>query len=200
MTNRNGVDDSAMTTAHKAKSGCRCFTLKVIVLLLLVSVLCLYIFWLWLDQCMITSIDSGDIVSARMKWCFERDLISFQVAPQLAYDTLKALIPHHIDLIPAKWVVLGVLYVDLKNGTKCVVIIYDTHENEAAFSINGWYYRGGKTSVLKLLFQKGYSDASGKVEWRNSETGKIIEEIKIKGAGRALIANEKNDEKTIPND
>lgn len=174
MTENRCVDAAETTATYQRTSRRRWLRFLVVLTGVVFSG---YLLWLWLTQCPISAIGAEDIVSARVIWIKRRDEpVTFLVNRQLALDMIAALTPNRFDWYPAKWVVLGTLEIELKGGTKCVVQLYDSDEELAAFSIGRRYYRGGTTSRLKALLQQGYAESAteaGRENGRENGTGLI---------------------------
>ena len=84
---------------------------------------------------------------------------------KLVPEVLAALTPSHYDWYPAKWQVLGELDIELKNGSRCAVDLYETSEELAAFSIDGRDYRGGSDrDLVRLLRQRQSGGRNGRTD------------------------------------
>jgi hypothetical protein len=109
---------------------------------------------LWMTRCPLSAVKAEDVGSIRVtlytgpeksiKYTLERDLV-----PRL----LAALTPSYYDWRPAAWVVLGMLDIELKDGSRLTVDLYDSHHDFAAFSIDRRYFRGGSNDDLKRLLR-----------------------------------------------
>ncbi|MBN2291607.1 MAG: hypothetical protein JXM70_04230 [Pirellulales bacterium] len=84
------------------------------------------------------------------KW-YEYPPTKNPVDPQIVCDLLDSLKPYHIDQDPAKWVSLGILEFELRNGKKYAISLYDPGSGQAAFSIDRTYYRGGSNRKLTAI-------------------------------------------------
>jgi hypothetical protein len=95
----------------------------------------------------------------------------FDVPEQCWDDIIKGLSPSQYDPHPAKWVVLGSMEIELKNGERRWVGLYDLSTNPyrsdaeviGAFSAgpdfkSRKYYLGGHTKTLKAAMKRAYAE------------------------------------------
>jgi hypothetical protein len=109
----------------------------------------------WKTRCPLASIEAADVASMQLR-LFRHHWNSVIFAPidrKLIPDVLASLKPCRHDAQPADWVVLGMLDIDLKDGSRCTVTLYRTGQELAAFSIDQAYYRGGSDRDLRRLLQ-----------------------------------------------
>jgi len=123
-----------------------------IVLSVAVVVLSICVLVQWMTRCRLTSIKAVDVASIRVTlYTRPEKSIKFVLERELIPDLLAALTPAHYDRNPAKWQVLGRLDIELKDGSRCTVDLYDTYHEFAAFRIDRRYFRGGSNDALKRL-------------------------------------------------
>ena len=123
---------------------------------------------------MFSRIKESDIVSGRViRKGRDKPIEDISVSPSVSFDILAALIPNRIDTNPLNWQVLGSLHFKLTDGRKYFVDLYRTDEEEAAFSMDRVYYRGGSEAKLVKLIR----EAEGLMEEENkAESGKTLAE------------------------
>lgn len=115
-------------------------------------------------RCPLSCIKPEDVTSIQVICGQHMDrAVFFQLEPKSIPDLLAALTPCERDWHPANWQVLGLLGINLKNGSCCAVELFTTDEELAAFSIGRTYYRGGSERKLKRLLMppKGVPAQSG---------------------------------------
>jgi hypothetical protein len=65
-----------------------------------------------------------------------------------------------IDVRPAKWVILGDLFITLHSGDTLRLDIFSTHQPSGAFKLNGQYYRGGTDNQFKKMLTREISNTA----------------------------------------
>jgi len=91
------------------------------------------------------------------------DLDVFTVPSEDIEPILDALTPAVRDPSPAKWMGLGDLVCNMRDGTRVEVHLYSTRQKQGAFSVgpypNQVYYRGGTDSGIEQAIRNAYEHA-----------------------------------------
>jgi hypothetical protein len=130
---------------------------NITVMVLAVAVAAVLSIWatVWrMPGCPLSSIDPVDVASIQVDlWGRDESTTRFFLERKLIPDLLSFLKSCPRDWNPAKWQKLGLLRIEMKDGSRCTVNLYDSYEEFAAFSIDRRYYRGGSNRDLKRLLR-----------------------------------------------
>lgn len=108
---------------------------------------------------MFSKIKESDIVTARVfsakRIVSGRKPNEIAVSSNQAFELLSALVPNRRDPMPLDWQGLGRLEFTITFGREYCVYLFQTSDREdAAFSVNGIYYRGGSNDRLINLIRE----------------------------------------------
>jgi hypothetical protein len=110
------------------------------------------------------------IASVRVNFAYDRDTMKFveyDLPPECWAETFSTMVPAEYDPNPAKWQIMGVINILLKDGRGLFVWPYFIHDGPGALSAgtspNGHrdYYRGGDSVKLQMALQAAYGHRRG---------------------------------------
>jgi hypothetical protein len=105
---------------------------------------------LWITHCPLSALTATDISLIRVTlYTGSEKSTNFTLEQKSVPSLLDALTPSAYDWNPADWQKLGRLDMELHDGSHCLVDLFDTYHESAAFRIDRRYYRGGSNEDLR---------------------------------------------------